>query len=326
MKLLRRVTHTAIGWCRPDSAGTCEVKANPTSRRCGHLRAPSTRVEGPGRRQPGPPTSEPRDILRHVQDAENAERWIEWGLPNIDDWIDHIQARLGDAQNIGAFTQAEVIFGLTSVLNRLAAIYYGTAEHLKTRERIIPFLSQACGLPVTVGEALWNGVRNPSIHLGTLNPFTAFESRLDQTKVHVQAVARPPQDPALVLPPEVGDCYALPLPGNQLIGRGWGWLEAMETYGMEGGVINFPYHQDGEWVRQVYFYLNELIVVARHARTVVEQRLRDYAGEMEDGLGDLNMQVACSVSDEVYDEVIRQARVAAVEFRARDDDRRPSGS
>lgn len=219
------------------------------------------------------------------------DAWLDYGLPAISRWIDHVGKRVAALiEDHDEFARVEIIFALTSILNRTAQVYLGTDRPLGAYDQMRPWLGHVAGIPPWEAEALWTGVRNHVIHLGALNPLASFRAKSSgrRTYVIVEATARPEIDPA----PAFGT-YTTREPSSseaqgEFRGRGLGFA-SMTTFA--DGSPQFRGCMSGEQVVAVLFYLDELVENARQALRATVEHVRNNGEGLRSGLELLHEKV-----------------------------------
>lgn len=173
--------------------------------------------------------------------------WDRYGIPNFLDWKSHLQARTAELAAEpegpsvrGFILQAEIVFGVTSFLNRLAKLHYATPNHLRTRPKMVPWLAHAAAMPPTVAEAFWSGLRNSVVHVGSWSPFhfvfTTIDGKTtkpeDMNPTYVYLHNRRPEMLPEAPAPRVdsfGSIYSVPDDPSVFLSRGLGWASSSEV-------------------------------------------------------------------------------------------------
>lgn len=98
--------------------------------------------------------------------------WERHGIAEIDMWCRHVAQKVrhiievqSGAQRIPMIEQAETVFDICAIVNRLAQIDLRTASHIGGAD-LTCWLATTSGWPDYVAKAFWYCVRNPTMHLG----------------------------------------------------------------------------------------------------------------------------------------------------------------
>lgn len=241
--------------------------------------------------------------------SDFVDDWIKYGARDVESWIAHVENRLPALEDDpDLYTTSEVIYAVTSIFNRLAQIYYGTAKPLRADSEVIPWLDRLAGLPPKEAEALWIGVRNHIIHLGVVNSSFGFESRQDGMRTYVMVL--PTGWESVEAPAEIGMYHAwsasledYPLDdGVSFTGRGVGfattWLETEDQ-------LMFPGSQPGELIATVAFFVDELLKLARHALAGTIAHIDEHRDSLRQGLLDLHEKIPFTLPEEEWPRDLR---------------------
>lgn len=87
-------------------------------------------------------------------------------------WLDHASDKVefinaeAAQQRIRYIEQAELVFVITAVINRLAQIDLRTIDNIDVKTTLIPWLAQSTGWPELVARTFWDCLRSPTVHMG----------------------------------------------------------------------------------------------------------------------------------------------------------------
>lgn len=115
--------------------------------------------------------------------------WTRHGIAEIDMWCRHIAQKVrhiieiqSEEQRIPMIEQAETVFDICAVVDRLAHIDLRTAKPIKG-DHLTRWLATSSGWPDYVAKAFWYCVRNPTMHLGRSWIFADHERGFDGIKL-----------------------------------------------------------------------------------------------------------------------------------------------
>lgn len=250
---------------------------------------------------------------------DDIEAWIKYGIRDISEWLDYLQLRAErlTEEPSPRFAQADVVFGITSALNRMAHIHYADPSHLRTIDRIIPWLEYASRMPDMVGAALWLGIRNPIIHSGTWAPTHGlyFGKKNDSVPIFADLHNKRPAGLPIAESPRA-DTFGNGWPNEWLqpvgVVSGLGWFLSYEPVTEYQLLYNLDLHE-GEGSMQVFFFVDELVQLARHALSVTETDLRNAPPDRVERLSGLNARISFPITQNEWD-----AEIAAVQSRRKE--------
>ncbi len=93
-------------------------------------------------------------------------------MAEVDLWLTHIDERVAtieaDRRNgkTRLIEEAELVFAVCVVFNRLAQIDLRTSGHVQEDSQLIPWVMKNTGWPKDVVKGFWKGIRNPTMHMG----------------------------------------------------------------------------------------------------------------------------------------------------------------
>lgn len=107
-----------------------------------------------------------------MEHEEAREAWVRNGIGEIDMWCRHIARKVRGVieierggERIAIIEQAETVFDICAVINRLAHIAHRRATPIGGPD-LTAWLATNAGWPIYVAKAFWYCVRNPTMHLG----------------------------------------------------------------------------------------------------------------------------------------------------------------
>ena len=107
----------------------------------------------------------------HGPTIDARARWLDEGIHEIDLWCVHIGRRVREqivlqaTGQSGFIDESEILFSIFVVVNRLAQIWMRKSDHIDER-LLISWLSKQANWPLSIAEAFWGCIRNPTMHLG----------------------------------------------------------------------------------------------------------------------------------------------------------------